>query len=85
MSLPIVGQPTPLSPDEVKAKIQAALPGAEVEVQDLTGTQDHYQVTVKAEAFRGKSLVEQHQMIYAALKEEMKGAIHALALKTSAP
>ncbi len=72
-------------PDSVKARLVAALPGAEVEVSDLTGTQDHFQARVVASQFRGKSRVDQHKMVYAALGEWMHGPIHALALTTSAP
>jgi stress-induced morphogen len=88
MSLPIVGNPGPrvvVTPEEVTAKIQEALPGAEVKVVDLTGTQDHYEVQVTSEKFEGLSLIQQHQLIYKALAEEMKGPIHALTLKTSTP
>ena len=89
MSLPIIGNPGPprqvCTPAEVTAKIEAALPGAQVKVTDLTGTQDHYEVEVVSEKFEGLNLVQQHQLIYKALAEEMKGPIHALALKTSTP
>lgn len=88
MSLPIVGNPGPgvvITPEEVTAKIQEALPGALVEVVDLTGTQDHYEVQVTSERFAGLNRVQQHQLVYKALAEEMKGPIHALALKTKTP
>lgn len=88
MSLPIVGQPGPRStvtPAEVEAKIKAAMPDAAVEVVDLTGTQDHYQVKVTSTAFAGLRRVQQHQLVYQALAEEMKGPIHALALETKVP
>ena len=70
------------SPETVRERILSHLPGANVEVSDLTGTQDHFQATVVTEAFAGKSRVEQHKMVYAALGELMKGPIHALALTT---
>ena len=71
---------------EVASLIAAALPGAKVTVTDTTGTGDHFQATVVAEQFKGKTLVEQHQMVYAPLRELMaKNIIHALSLKTSAP
>jgi len=74
------------TPGEVEALIAAALPGARVSVQDVTGTGDHFQATVVAEQFRGKGLVEQHQMVYAPLQELMsRNVIHALSLKTSSP
>ncbi|MBI2059903.1 MAG: BolA/IbaG family iron-sulfur metabolism protein [Nitrospirae bacterium] len=66
-------------------KIQASLDGARVDVKDLTGTMDHWQVTVTAPQFRGKSLVEQHRMIYAILHNDMEaqgGGIHALSINT---
>ncbi|MGH7438180.1 MAG: BolA/IbaG family iron-sulfur metabolism protein [Polyangiaceae bacterium] len=70
------------SPEAVRERILSHLPGAKVEVSDLTGTQDHFQATVVTEAFAGKSRVEQHKMVYAALGELMTGPIHALALTT---
>jgi len=73
------------APDTVKAQLVAAFPGAEVEITDLTGTQDHFQALVVASQFRGKSRVDQHKMVYAALGDWMSGAIHALALTTRAP
>jgi acid stress-induced BolA-like protein IbaG/YrbA len=75
-----------ISEKEVEGLITAALPGSKVAVTDTTGTGDHFQATVTAEQFRGKSLVEQHQMVYAPLRELMaKNIIHALSLKTSTP
>ncbi len=74
-----------LSPEEVEQKILEALPGATVVVQDLTGTGDHFDARVMSEAFEGKSLIEQHQMVYKALGEAMKGPIHALKLTTMTP
>lgn len=65
--------------------IRAALPDARVEVEDLTGTQDHYAITVISEAFRGKSLLTQQRMVYAALGDTLRGPIHALALNTRPP
>jgi stress-induced morphogen len=75
-----------ISPDQVTAMIQASLPDAQVEVQDLTGGGDHYQVAVVSSAFAGRSLVQQHQLVYGAVREAMSSeAIHALALKTYTP
>lgn len=75
-----------ISEREVESLIAAALPGSKVSVTDTTGTGDHFQATVTAEQFRGKTLVEQHQMVYAPLRDLMaKNIIHALSLKTSAP
>lgn len=74
-----------LPPNEVRRLITEALPGATVDIEDLTGTQDHYSITVEAEAFRGKGLLAQQRMIYAALGDAMKGPIHALAIATRLP
>ena len=75
-----------ITPQQVEAMIKAELPDAQVEVQDLTGGGDHYQVTVVSSQFEGKRLVQQHQLVYSALNEAMSSeAIHALALKTSTP
>jgi stress-induced morphogen len=63
-------------------RIKAQLPSADVKVRDLTGGGDHWSATIRAQEFRGKSLVEQHQMVYAALGELMRQDIHALALDT---
>jgi stress-induced morphogen len=73
----------PMTSDQVRARILAALPGAEVEVSDLTGTNDHYEARVAAPQFAGKTRLEQHQMVYRALGDAMKSEIHALALRTS--
>jgi len=75
-----------LSADEVKQRIENALPGAQVEVKDLTGTGDHYEAHVVSEAFDGKTMVQQHQLVYAPLKDVLAtGELHALALKTYTP
>jgi stress-induced morphogen len=73
------------SPDAIQSILLAAFPGARVEVADLTGTADHFQAVVVAREFEGKSRVEQHQMVYAALGALMAGPIHALALTTRTP
>lgn len=74
-----------MSPREIEEKILAALPGAKVEVRDLTGTGDHFSARVQSAAFAGKTRVEQHRMIYTALGAAMNGPIHALALETEVP
>lgn len=75
-----------VSPEQVEAMIKANLPDATVQVQDLTGGGDHYQVAVVSSAFAGRSLVQQHQLVYGAVREAMSSeAIHALALKTYTP
>ncbi len=70
---------------QIELLITEAFPGAEIKLVDLAGDNDHYELTVVSEAFRGKSRVAQHQMVYTALKGNMGAALHALALKTSAP
>ncbi|HEY9878689.1 MAG TPA: BolA family transcriptional regulator [Leptolyngbyaceae cyanobacterium] len=75
-----------ISPVQVEAMIKAGLPDAQVQVEDLTGGGDHYQVTVVSSQFEGRSLVQQHQLVYGAVREAMSSeAIHALALKTYTP
>jgi len=73
------------SPDVLRTRLIAAFPDARVEVTDLTGTCDHFQALVVTSAFSGRSRIEQHQLVYAALGELMKAEIHALALTTGAP
>lgn len=70
---------------EIEALIKAALPDAKVTIEDLAGDGDHYAATVVSSAFKGISRVKQHQIVYAALQGRMGGALHALALQTSAP
>lgn len=70
---------------DIEGLIKDALPDAKVTIRDLAGDGDHYAAEVVSEAFRGKSRVQQHQMVYDALKGNMGGALHALALQTSAP
>ena len=74
-----------MSPGEIEALIRAALPDARVAIEDLAGDGDHYAATIISEQFRGKSRVQQHQLVYAALRGRMGGQLHALALQTSAP
>lgn len=75
----------PMDAAEIESLIKKALPDAEVDIRDLAGDGDHYAATVISEAFRGKSRVQQHQMVYEALKGNVGGELHALALTTSAP
>jgi stress-induced morphogen len=70
---------------EIESMIKAALPDAKVVIRDLAGDGDHYAAEVVSASFKGKSRVQQHQMVYNALKGNMGGALHALALQTSAP
>ncbi|HEY9747771.1 MAG TPA: BolA family transcriptional regulator [Allocoleopsis sp.] len=75
-----------ISRDQVETMIKAALPDAQVQIQDLTGGGDHYQATIISSQFEGKGLVQQHQLVYSALREAMSSeAIHALSLKTFTP
>lgn len=74
-----------MSAVDIEKLIKEALPDARVEIRDLAGDGDHYAATIISSAFQGKSRVQQHQMVYAALKGRMGGELHALALTTSAP
>ncbi len=75
----------PMDAHDIETMIKAALPDAIVEIKDLAGDGDHYAATVTSAAFAGKSRVQQHQMVYAALKGNMGGVLHALALTTAVP
>lgn len=74
-----------MAEEEIVRMIKAALPDADVKIEDLRGDGDHYAATVVSPSFAGKSRVQQHQMVYAALQGKMGGELHALALQTSAP
>jgi acid stress-induced BolA-like protein IbaG/YrbA len=74
-----------MTADEIKAMIERGIPGARVEVRDTTGGGDHFEATVVSDGFEGKGLVERHQVVYAALGDAMRQAVHALALKTLTP
>jgi stress-induced morphogen len=74
-----------MAASEIEALIKAALPDASVTIEDLAGDGDHYAATVVSDMFRGKSRVQQHQLVFAALRGRMGGELHALALQTSAP
>ncbi len=75
----------PMDAREIERMIREALPDARVEIRDLAGDGDHYAAVVTSEAFRGKTRVKQHQMVYDALKGNMGGTLHALALQTQVP
>ena len=75
----------PMAANDIERLIKARLPDANVTIRDLAGDGDHYAATVISETFRGKSRVQQHQIVYEALKGEMGGALHALALQTGVP
>jgi len=70
---------------EIERLIKARIPDAHVTIRDLAGDGDHYAATVISEVFRGKSRVQQHQIVYEALRAEMGGKLHALALQTGIP
>ncbi len=75
----------PMTARDIEVLIREAIPDARISIRDLAGDGDHYAAEVIAESFRGKSRVQQHQMVYDALKGTMGGALHALALQTSVP
>ncbi len=75
----------PMSAAEIEGMIVAALPGAEVEMTDLAGDNDHWAARVTAPGFAGKSRVQQHKMVYEALGGKMGGVLHALQLTTAVP
>jgi stress-induced morphogen len=74
-----------MSASEIERLIKEALPDAKIDIRDLAGDGDHYAANVVSAAFKGKTRVQQHQMVYNALKGGMGGQLHALALQTSAP
>jgi stress-induced morphogen len=75
----------PMSATDIELLIKASFPDAQVSIRDLAGDGDHYAAQVISEAFRGKTRIQQHQMVYEALAGNMGGALHALQLTTSAP
>jgi len=75
----------PMDAIEIETLIKQAIPDADVKIEDLRGDGDHYAAMVTSKAFEGKSRVQQHQMVYKALKGNMGGELHALALQTGVP
>ena len=75
----------PMSVDTLRQHLEDAFSEAEIAIEDLAGDGDHYRARIVSAAFAGVSRVRQHQMVYAALKGQMGGDLHALALETSAP
>jgi stress-induced morphogen len=75
----------PMDANEIERLIKAAIPDASVMIRDLAGDGDHYAATVISASFQGKSRVAQHQLVYNALKGQMGGVLHALALQTGTP
>jgi stress-induced morphogen len=74
-----------MTADQIEALIRAGLPDAQVTIEDLAGDGNHYRAHIVSPTFRGKSRVQQHQMVYRALGDRMGGELHALALSTAAP
>ena len=68
--------------DEIKVLIKESLPDAEISIEDLAGDENHYSATIKSKIFTGKSKIEQHKIVYKALKGKMGNELHALALNT---
>jgi stress-induced morphogen len=79
------GRNMPMKAEDIESMIRAAIPDAVVEIKDLAGDGDHYAATVTSAAFKGLPRVRQHQMVYDALKGNMGGVLHALALTTLVP
>jgi stress-induced morphogen len=75
----------PMDAGEIERLIKSSIPDAEVTIHDLAGDGDHYAATVISPSFKGKSRVQQHQLVYNALKGQMGGMLHALALQTGTP
>lgn len=75
----------PMEASEIEALIREGIPDAKVIIEDLRGDGDHYSALVISEAFRGKSRVAQHQMVFAAMQGKMGGQLHAMALQTATP
>jgi stress-induced morphogen len=75
----------PMAGQDILSMIKAALPDAEIELVDTVGDQNHWKARIVSKAFAGKTRVQQHQIVYAALKGYMGGELHALALETRAP
>ena len=71
--------------EELKGRIEAAMPGAEATVEDLTGGGDHFRAEIVSERFAGLSRIEQHKLVYDVFGSEVVGPIHALSIKTSTP
>jgi stress-induced morphogen len=70
---------------DIERLLREAFPDAQIEIRDLAGDGDHYAVSIVSSAFAGRSRVQQHQMVYGALKGRMGGELHAMALQTAAP
>src|SRR3954454_23465396 len=82
VAIVFIAMPTP---EQLKERIEGALPGSTASVEDLTGTGDHFRAEVVSERFDGLSRIEQHQLVYSIFGAEIGGPIHALSIKTSTP
>ena len=74
-----------IEPGEIQKRIESALPGSKVQVRDMTGGGDHYEIDVVSENFAGKTPIQRHRMVHAPLKDLLGGALHAVALTTRTP
>ena len=72
----------PLKLEEIKSLIKESMPDAEIAIKDLAGDENHYSATIKSKVFTGKSKIEQHKLVYKALKGKMGNELHALTLNT---
>lgn len=75
----------PMQPSEIEKMIREGIPDADIRIEDLRGDGDHYAAYITSASFAGKSRVQQHQMVYAALQGKMGGELHALAIQTYVP
>ena len=71
--------------EEIRRRVESALPGADVSIRDMVGDGDHLEMVVVSPAFEGRTTLERHRMVYAPLKDVLGGALHALALRTRTP
>ena len=71
--------------EEIRKRVAGALPDARVDIRDMVGDKDHYEMVVVSSAFEGKTTLQRHKMVYAPLKDLLGGTLHALALKTVTP
>ena len=71
-----------LKVEEIKSLIKEAMPDAEITIKDLAGDENHYSATIKSKSFKGKNMIEQHKLVYKALKGKMGNELHALSLNT---
>ncbi len=71
-----------ITTDEIEQMLRLAFQGAQIQVSDMTGTSDHFDIQITAKEFAGKSLIDQHKMVHEVLASEMEGRIHAVQIKT---